>query len=143
MKVFCAGTFDIITVGHINLLLFCRELAGYKGEVIISLDSDAKITRDKGAGRPIFEWLDRANAIESLKFGNNKIVDKIYMHQSNDYLDDMIRFSIKPDIIVVGSDYQGKRVVGDEYAEVKYFDRDWRFSSTKVIDAIKAKQNDI
>lgn len=139
MRVLCAGSFDIIHVGHLNLLMHCRVLAGHKGEVLVSLDSDNKITRDKGRDRPIFECIERVNAIESLKIENTKIVDKTFIHESNDYLLELIK-TISPDLIVVGSDYQDKKVIGSEYAEVKYFPRDWRFSSTKIIEACQKQK---
>lgn len=141
MRIFCAGSFDVIQVGHVNLLLYCRELAGVKGEVHISIDSDEKVMIDKGLDRPIFEWRERADAVLAISFAGNKIVDRVHLHKSNDYLQDLIRHIIRPDIIVVGSDYRDKKVIGCDIAEVKYFDRDWRFSSTRTIEACRKNKN--
>ena len=42
--------------------------------------------------------------------------------------------SIKPDILVVGSDWEGKEVVGSQYAkEVIFFPRVGEYSTTKVL----------
>ena len=41
---------------------------------------------------------------------------------------------IKPDIMIVGSDWKGKEVVGSQYAkEVRFFDRIGDYSTTKTI----------
>ena len=42
--------------------------------------------------------------------------------------------SIRPDTLVVGSDWKGKEVVGSQYAKsVKFFDRIGDYSTTKTI----------
>ena len=47
---------------------------------------------------------------------------------------EMLLDSIRPDILMVGSDWKGKEVVGAEYAkEVRFFDRIGSYSTTKTI----------
>jgi cytidyltransferase-like protein len=77
MNIFTAGCFDILHSGHINLLLFCRQLAGPNGKVHVSLDDDEKVKRDKGDHRPIFSWSERFNQINSIQFIGQRIVDYI------------------------------------------------------------------
>ena len=50
--VFTNGCFDLLHVGHFKLLTFCRELAGPKGYVIVAIDTDSKVSKDKGEFRP-------------------------------------------------------------------------------------------
>ena len=50
---------------------------------------------------------------------------------------EMLLDSIRPDILLVGSDWKGKEVVGAEYAkEVRFFDRIGSYSTTKTIQGI-------
>src|SRR6185369_23995 len=136
MKIFTNGTYDVLTVAHINLLLFCRQIAGVNGTVIVSLDSDKKITIDKGINRPIFKFSERHDAISSITCYGNQVVSAIDSHDDNNLLEERISI-MKPDYIVVGSDYKDKYVVGSEHAKVIFFERDKRFSSTKIIEACR------
>lgn len=140
MRILTCGTFDVLTVGHLNLILYCRELAGHSGIVDVSLGSDDSIKKVKGYDRPVFSWALRVEAISAIRLTGRKVVDYFHMHRSNGSLELMIKEAVKPDIIVVGSDYRDKKVIGSEYADVKYFDRDWRFSSTKIIQACRIKK---
>ena len=48
--------------------------------------------------------------------------------------DSVLIKSFKPAVMVVGSDYLGKRVIGSEWAgEVKYFDRFEDLSTSKIL----------
>lgn len=136
MTIFTNGCFDVITVGHINLLLFCRQLAGPNGQLYVSVDSDDKMKMEKR--EPIFKMHDRISAIDSLVMYGNKIVTDVFIHRSNDHLEEIIK-TWKPDYIVVGSDYKDKHVVGSQYSKVIFFERDHRFSSTKIIEACRSK----
>ena len=48
MKVWTNGCFDVLHRGHIELFRFCKLLAGSDGEVIVGIDSDKKVKKDKG-----------------------------------------------------------------------------------------------
>jgi bifunctional ADP-heptose synthase (sugar kinase/adenylyltransferase) len=133
MKVFTAGCFDVLSVGHFNLLMFCRQLAGPNGEVYVSLDTDLKIMIDKGEARPIFSFRERREAIEAIKMFGKSIVDYTKDHDNNEDLQKYIDW-VRPDAIVVGSDYINKIVVGGGEYPVHYFERDHRFSSTEIIE---------
>jgi D-beta-D-heptose 7-phosphate kinase/D-beta-D-heptose 1-phosphate adenosyltransferase len=76
--VFCNGCFDVLHVGHINLLLLCRKWAGVDGQVIVGLDSDEKVRKDKGNNRPIFSQQERYDALMALKNGLDPVVDAVY-----------------------------------------------------------------
>ena len=134
MKVFIAGCFDVLTVAHINMLLFARQIAGPNGIVTVSLDSDAKMALEKRP--PIFRVSERCDAIEALTVFGSKAVNTIFIHNDNDHLHKSIVLR-SPDYIVVGSDYKEKEVVGSDIAKVIFFERDQRFSSTKIIAACR------
>lgn len=136
MIVFTAGTFDVLHVGHINLLLFCRQLAGPTGWVYVSIDSDDKIRYDKGEHRPVFDFKSRRDALEFLTLYGNPLINKVYEHDENRMLKQIID-SLRPDYIVVGSDYKGKEVIGDNGHNVVYYNRENPYSSSKIIKACR------
>lgn len=110
--------------------MFARRLAGDKGKVHVSLDSDSKIEQDKGKGRPIFGYNERFKMVRSLD-----LVDMIHFHDNNDDLLMGIRREL-PDVIIVGSDYEGKPVVGSNIASVFYFKKD-EISTSNLIERIR------
>lgn len=133
MIVFSNGCFDVLQVGHFNLLMQCRGIAGPEGKVIIALDEDEKVMADKGLSRPIFNASERAKALLDLRMPDNKpLVDQIEFFHTNLELEMLIK-RIGPNFIVKGGDWKGKRVVGSEYARVVYQGRLGEYSSTEII----------
>jgi D-beta-D-heptose 7-phosphate kinase/D-beta-D-heptose 1-phosphate adenosyltransferase len=125
--IFTNGCFDILHVGHIELLKFCKE----QGEVTVGLNSDRSVKRIKGMNRPINNEKDRATLLLSCKF-----VDKVVIFDEDTPIE-LIR-KIKPDIIVKGGDYLPQEVVGAEMAEIQIFNFIQGYSSTAVINKIKS-----
>lgn len=117
--------------GHFKMLLFARQLAGPTGKVIVSLDSDEKIKKDKGEDRPIFSLGERFEMIKYLG-----IVDMIHKHGDNHELASNI-WSASPDYILVGENYKGYKVVGDDRATVIYFKLLGGVSTTEIITRIR------
>ena len=104
-KVFTNGCFDLFHIGHLNLLMICRQLAGPRGEVIVGLNSDRSVQKIKGNNRPIIPEDERHIILKSLIF-----VDRVIMFdQATPYL--LIK-EVKPDILVKGEDWKGKNVIG-------------------------------
>jgi D-beta-D-heptose 7-phosphate kinase/D-beta-D-heptose 1-phosphate adenosyltransferase len=126
-SIFTNGCFDILHVGHIELLKFCKE----QGEVTVGLNSDRSVKRIKGMNRPINNEKDRATLLLSCKF-----VDKVVIFDEDTPIE-LIR-KIKPDIIVKGGDYLPQEVVGAEMAEIQIFNFIQGYSSTAVINKIKS-----
>ena len=55
--VFTNGCFDVLHLGHLRYLTFARK----QGDcLMVGLNSDASVRRNKGAGRPIVSERDRA-----------------------------------------------------------------------------------
>ena len=126
--VFTNGCFDILHRGHFELFTYAKSL----GDVLyVGLDSDEKVKKDKGPGRPINCLSDRIRALWSIKY-----IDRVFTFDSSEGLANLVE-SVGPDILVVGSDWEGKPVVGSEYAkEVKFFERIDGYSTTKIIQSI-------
>lgn len=128
MKVFVNGTFDLLHPGHIDLLNTAKS---YGNVLLVAIDSDSRVKELKGSKRPINDQEVRKTILESLK-----PVDKVSIFSSEEDLIRIIK-DFSPDVMMVGSDYRDKRVVGSEYAKkLVFFERDVRFSSTYIIDKV-------
>lgn len=127
MKIsFVNGCFDVLHPGHIELLKYARSLGDY---LIVAIDSDRKVAEMKGPERPIFSQHDRSTMLSAIKY-----VDVIHVFDTKEELEDLLE-SISPDIMVVGSDWKGKEVVGSQYAKsVRFFDRLGDYSTTQTIE---------
>lgn len=137
MNILINGVFDVLTPGHINLLLYARQLAEYD-HVIVALDDDVKVMTDKGLQRPIFTIHERAKALMDLKIGGQQLVNRLEFFETNRVLENIIR-RIKPDVLLKGSDWKGRKIIGEEYAgKVVFFER-MDYSSTEVIRRVLEK----
>ena len=119
------GCFDVLHRGHIELFKYAKSLGDL---LIVCIDSDHKVKIDNGKTRPINKAEDRKFMLESIKY-----IDKVFIFNSKQHLEDLIKF-MKPNIMVIGSDWKGKEVVGQEYAkELNFFDRIEEYSTTNII----------
>ena len=126
--VFVNGTFDVLHRGHINLLNYARSLGDY---VVVGIDSDERVKQMKGSSRPINCLMDRAHMLANLKS-----VDEVRFFGSDKELEGLVK-EVKPDIMVVGSDWKGKSVIGSYWAaKLIFFDRIGEYATTKTIESI-------
>lgn len=125
MKIVVNGTFDIIHPGHLALLNYARSLGDF---LIVAIDSDERVRQLKGPSRPINNQLERKELLENLK-----AVDQVIIFNTAAELVDIIKECA---IMVKGSDYKGKSVIGEANCQVIYFDRINEYSSTKKIQYI-------
>jgi rfaE bifunctional protein nucleotidyltransferase chain/domain len=124
-RVVVNGTFDILHTGHLNLLSYAKSLGDY---LIVCIDCDERVRQLKGDFRPINTENDRKYMLEMLK-----PVDEVIIFRTREELIDIVT---KCDIMVKGSDYIGKSVIGETYCKkVVYYDRT-EHSTTKTIQDI-------
>ena len=124
-KIWVNGCFDILHRGHYELFNYAKSLGD---KLIVGIDTDEKVFKDKGPNRPYNNIEDRLYALNSLK-----AIDLTYTFNTREELIKLIRQS-SPDILVVGSDWEGKEIVGGEYAkEIVYFDRIGNYSTTNIL----------
>ena len=131
MRIWLNGCFDVLHIGHIELLEHAKKLGGY---VLVGLDSDERVKELKGEDRPINPIEHRIKMIESLKF-----VDDVVTFNTDDDLRDIL-YIYQPDIILIGDEYKNKEIIGVEYArDVVFFEKKNDISTTKILN--KNKQN--
>ncbi|WP_345992919.1 D-glycero-beta-D-manno-heptose-7-phosphate kinase [Sulfurimonas sp. HSL-1716] len=128
--VFTNGCFDILHVGHVKYL----EIAKSFGDIlIVGLNSDESVRRLKGESRPVNTAEDRAYILAALE-----AVDYVVLF-AEDTPFELIKM-IAPDVLVKGGDYEGKEVVGTEFAgELRLVDFVDGKSTTKTIQKIQGK----
>jgi len=126
IKVWVNGCFDVLHRGHYELFNYAKSLGD---KLIVGIDSDEKVSADKGLDRPYNNLEDRVYALESLK-----AIDLVYVFDNKEHLEDLIKTS-SPDILVVGSDWKGKEIVGGLYAKkIVYFNRIDGYSTTNILN---------
>jgi len=125
IKVWTNGCFDILHRGHIELLKYAKSLGD---KLIVGIDTDEKVKMDKGGGRPINNLNDRMYVLNSIEY-----IDIVLPFNSTEELSNKIK-CWSPDVMVIGSDWKGKDVIGQEYAgKVEFFDRIEGYSTTDII----------
>jgi len=126
--VFVNGTFDVLHRGHLLLFKYAKSLGEY---LIVAIDSDDRVKEKKGESRPINKVSDRSFMLQNLKH-----IGEVKIFNSDEELEELVKY-YKPDIMIVGSDWKHKPVIGSQYAkELKFFDRIDEYSSTKIIQSI-------
>jgi D-beta-D-heptose 7-phosphate kinase/D-beta-D-heptose 1-phosphate adenosyltransferase len=101
------GCFDLLHAGHVRLL----EAARAEGDLlIVALNSDASVRRNKGAGRPLVPERERAEALEALE-----TVDRVVVYQEDTPAETIA--ALLPDVLVKGADWAQDAIVGRELVE--------------------------
>lgn len=131
-KIFVNGSFDVLHTGHLQLLNWARSLGDY---LLVAIDSDRRISEKKGHSRPFNDETNRYTLMSNLK-----PVDQVKIFDSDRELIDIIR-AYSPHIMIVGSDWRGKTIIGSEYAnQVEYYERVNDESTTKTIQRFLSKK---
>ena len=120
------GCFDILHKGHIALFKYAKSLGS---KLYVGIDSDEKVKKDKGNDRPFNNVQDRKEVLEAIKY-----IDGVFVFNDTQGLDDLIRV-VGPNIMVIGSDWKGKTVVGEQHVnKLVFFDRLKNYSTTKILE---------
>ena len=121
------GCFDILHDGHLDLLEYASSL----GELHIGLDCDLRVRKLKGIGRPVNSQTFRKRILKSLKY-----VKKVYIFELDQELRQITK-KLKPDFMVIGSDYIDKTIIGAEnMKEIVFYEKTYH-STTYIIKKIK------
>jgi D-beta-D-heptose 7-phosphate kinase/D-beta-D-heptose 1-phosphate adenosyltransferase len=128
--IFVNGTFDILHPGHVQLLNYARSLGD---SLIVAIDSNQRVQELKGTSRPINSEDDRKFMLESLRS-----VDTVWIFNSDQELEDICR--LYNPVMVKGSDYKDKHIIGQQYCkEIVFYDRIEPYSTTQAIQDISSR----
>ncbi len=133
--VFTNGCFDILHVGHVDILRRARELGDF---LVVGVNSDASVKRLKGDSRPIHDQNARAQVLAALKS-----VDAVVIFEEDTPIETIA--ALKPDIHVKGGDYTEDQLpeaktVRENGGEIAILSLVEGYSSTKAIEKQKAEK---
>lgn len=103
--VFTNGCFDILHLGHIQLLRKARSLGT---KLIVGLNSDRSVKAIKGNSRPFLDQESRAEILRELN-----CVDEVKIFDDN--TPEKLIKDIKPDILVKGGDWRPEEIIGSDF----------------------------
>ena len=107
--VFTNGVFDILHPGHLRYLQAARR---HGDLLIVGLNSDASVRRNKGPARPINPEGERAEVLAALD-----CVDAVSVFDDETPADIIRR--VQPDILVKGADWPADQIVGRDTVEAR------------------------
>ena len=130
--VFTNGVFDLLHVGHIDLLSAARALGD---RLIIGLNSDKSVHRLKGPTRPVRSEAERAYVLAALE-----AVDAVTVFEQDTPLELVV--ALHPDVLVKGGDYSLDTIVGRSEVEswggrVQVVPLTPGQSTTRIIEALR------
>lgn len=100
------GAFDLFHVGHLRSLEGARSLGD---RLVVAVNDDASVARQKGAGRPFVPAAERAEIVAALR-----CVDAAFVF-GEDTVAALLR-ALRPDIHAKGTDYTAETVPEREAA---------------------------
>lgn len=107
--VFTNGCFDILHRGHVEYL---AQAANHGDVLIIGVNTDSSVKRIKGETRPVQDEYARAILLASLNF----VTAVVLFDEETPY--NLIK-RIQPDVLIKGSDYSIKDIIGSDIVEAK------------------------
>lgn len=128
-RVITYGTFDLLHVGHINILRRAKALGDY---LIVALSTD-EINEFKGK-RAYHSYEERKAMLEAIRY-----VDLVIPEASWDQKPlDMQKYFV--DVFVMGDDWQGEFDYLQKYCEVVYLPRTEGISTTKIKEDLEKSE---
>lgn len=116
------GTYDLLHVGHINILERSRKLCDY---LVVGISSDALNIKKKSAP-PIYSQDERLKIVGSLR-----CVDFVFIEESLELKMEYIK-QHNASILIMGDDWQGKFDFCKEICDVIYLPRTPHISTTQI-----------
>jgi D-beta-D-heptose 7-phosphate kinase/D-beta-D-heptose 1-phosphate adenosyltransferase len=129
--VFTNGCYDLIHAGHCAML---RKAAAFGDILVVGVNSDESIRKIKGPNRPIIDEAARVLMLEAMEF-----IDYIVLFNEETPIE-LIK-SLRPNVLVKGSDYTKEEVIGNEFVTstggtVELIDLVESMSTSRIIEKI-------
>ncbi len=127
-KVITYGTYDLLHVGHINLLRRAREQGDY---LIVVLSTDEF---NAGKNKEAYHsYQDRKTILEAIKYVDQVLPEHKWEQKISDVVDNEV------DVFVMGDDWEGKFDFLKEYCEVVYLPRTEGISTSQIKEELHQK----
>tara|TARA_Y100000589_G_C27091017_1_gene603890 strand:+ start:349 stop:756 length:408 start_codon:yes stop_codon:yes gene_type:complete len=132
MRIITFGTFDLLHIGHINILERSKNFNNNseKNELIVGISSD-DFSYKKKSKYPVYNQEQRKKILESLKF-----VDKVFIEESFEKKREYI-LENKAEVFIMGDDWKDKFNDFKDICEVFYLPRTPSISTTEIVEIIK------
>jgi len=126
INIWVNGCFDVLHRGHIELLQFAKSLGT---KLVVGIDTDERVKSAKGSNRPFNNLADRKFFLEAIG-----CIDEVVCYGTDIELkNQLVKNNI--DIMVIGSDWKNKPVVGKKLVKkVVFFDRIGEYSTTRILN---------
>jgi D-glycero-beta-D-manno-heptose 1-phosphate adenylyltransferase len=133
--VFTNGVYDLLHPGHVRYLQEARKLGDM---LIVGLNADESVRRNKGPDRPITPEHERAEVLGALA-----CVDAVVVF-GEDTPASIIR-TIQPDVLVKGADWPADQIVGRDTVEARggrvvLVPVEPGYSTTSIVERIRRAQ---
>ncbi len=125
-RVITYGTFDLLHIGHINILRRAKELGDYL-IVAVSTDEFNAIKHKQS----VYTYKKKKKIVEAIKYVDEVIPEENWEQKKEDVKKHNI------DVFVMGDDWKGEFDFLKEYCEVVYLPRTKDISTTDIKNGIK------
>ena len=129
MNIITFGTFDLIHIGHLNILTRAKAL----GNVLTVGVSSDELNYSKKGKYPISNECDRMAIIKSIR-----VVDHVFLEESLELKREYIQ-THQADVLVMGDDWKGKFDDLQDICKVTYLSRTPAISTTSIIEKVISK----
>jgi glycerol-3-phosphate cytidylyltransferase len=127
-RIITFGTFDVLHIGHVRMLLRARALGDH---LTVGISTD-KLNFSKKRKYPIYSEQDRLEIVRSIKG-----VDEVFFEHTLEEKGDYIK-KYAADVLVMGNDWEGKFDHWNNLCEVIYLPRTEGISTTELLENIRA-----
>jgi len=133
--VFTNGVFDLLHPGHVRYLSVARSLGD---ALVLGLNADASVRRNKGPLRPINPERERAEVLAALDS-----VDAVVIFDEDTPAE--IVAALQPDILVKGADWPADQIVGRDTVEARggrvvLVPVEQGYSTTSIVERVRRAQ---
>lgn len=125
-KVITYGTFDLLHIGHINILKKAKAHGDY---LVVGLSTDSfNRIKHKDA---VYSYQDRKKILEAIRYVDEVIPEESWEQKQKDIVEHDIS------TLIMGDDWQGEFDALNAYCEVIYLARTPEISTTLIKKGIK------
>ena len=128
MPVITFGTFDILHIGHINILRRARAMGD---RLVVGVSSDELNFAKKGR-YPVYPQAERCELVGVVRY-----VDEVFLEESLERKREYIE-RYRADVLVMGDDWQGRFDGFSDICRVVYLPRTPSISTTSIIEIVKS-----